>query len=384
MAKRDYYEVLGINKNASADEIKAAYRKLALQSHPDKFYGKPEYKPAEEKFKEINEAYEVLSDPKKRQIYDQYGHAGLSGGGVGAEGFGTGGFGGFEGFGDMGDIFGDFFENVFSDGTRRGSSRKSKVSRGDDLQVRLTLTLHDAAFGTQKTIKIAHSKTCQKCSGSGAKAGTSLKTCSQCRGTGKIHFRQGFFSLSQTCPQCQGAGKVIETPCENCRGQGKIKVSEPMTVKIPPGVQEGTALRISGAGESGDFGGSQGDLYVVIHVEADPRFERRDDDILVEQKISITQAALGSEIDVPSLDGKVTLRIPPGTQTGTVFRVREKGVPHLGGRGRGDQLVRILVEVPARLTEKQKELLKELAKTFGEGEKEKDDESFLKKVFGKQ
>jgi len=378
--KRDYYEILGISKSASAEEVKAAYRSLAKKHHPDVNADKA----SEEKFKEINEAYEILSDPKKRQLYDQYGHAGVAQGAPGAPGGFGGGSRDFDSFGDLNDIFGDFFENVFTGGEGgRGRSKKTRSARGEDLQARISVTLNDAAFGSQKTVKISHSKTCQKCSGSGAKPGTSSKTCPQCKGTGNIHFRQGFFSLSQTCTRCQGDGKVIETPCDGCNGHGKVKASEPITVKIPPGVQEGTALRITGAGEAGYLGGPPGDLYVVIHMEADSRFERRDDDILVEQKISITQATLGAEINVPALDGQVTLRIPPGTQTGTVFRMREKGIPHLGGRGRGDELIKIFVEVPTRLDEKQKQFLKELAKTFGEETPPKDDDSFIKKVFGK-
>ncbi len=367
--KRDYYQVLGVNKNASADELKAAYRQLAKKYHPDVNKDKS----AEERFKEANEAYESLSDPKKREIYDQYGHAGLSqsaGGGQGSEGFG-----------DINDIFGDFFDNVFSGGGRQRSSKGSY--RGEDLQVRLNVSLHDAAFGTQKTIKISHTKPCARCSGTGAKPGSSPKICSQCRGAGTINFRQGFFSLSQTCNKCHGQGRVIESPCETCHGHGKVKVSEPITVKIPPGVQEGTALRITGSGESGSHGALPGDLYVVMHVESDPRFERKDDDILVDHKVSITQASLGAEINVTSLEGKVVLRIPPGTQTGTVFRAREKGIPHLGGRGRGDLLVSVIVEVPAHITDKQRQLLRELSATFGESESIKEDESFIKKVFGK-
>lgn len=375
MSKRDYYEVLGVGKNASDDELKIAYRTLAKKFHPDVNRDKT----AEERFKEINEAYQVLSDSKKRQIYDQYGHEGVGAAAQGNQGFG-GGFGGFEGFGDINDVFGDIFDNVFTGGSR--GSRRTRAHRGEDLQVRLTVTLHDALSEIQKTIKVTHSKNCEKCSGTGAKSESSLKVCPQCKGTGSINYRQGFFSLSQTCSRCQGSGKTIEHPCENCHGQGNIKVSEPITVRIPAGVQEGTALRVTGAGQAGSHGGSSGDLYVVIHVEPDPRFERRDDDIIVEERISITQASLGAEINVIALDGHVTLRIPPGTQTGTIFRVREKGIPHLGGRGRGDQLVKILVDVPNRLTEKQKELLKELAKTFGEAES-KEDDSFIKKVFGK-
>ncbi len=377
MSKRDYYETLGVGKNASEDELKIAYRTLAKKYHPDVNKDKA----AEEKFKEINEAYQVLSDSKKRGIYDQYGHEGVGAAAQGGPGFGSG-FGGFEGFGDINDIFGDIFDNVFT-GSSRGS-RKTRAHRGEDIQVRVTVTLHDTLNETHKTIKVPHTKNCEKCNGTGARSGSSLKECPQCKGAGTIQFRQGFFSLSQTCSRCQGAGKMIESPCEACHGQGKVKLNEPITVRIPAGVQEGTALRITGSGHAGSSGGPSGDLYVVIHVEPDPRFERRDDDILVEEKISITQASLGAEIEVPALEAQVTLRIPPGTQTGTTFRVREKGIPHLGGRGRGDQLVKILVEVPTRLNDKQKDLLKELAKSFGETEraKSKDEESFIKKVFG--
>lgn len=378
--KRDYYEILGVTKNASSDEIKAAYRNLAKKYHPDVNKDKT----AEEKFKEANEAYEVLSDSHKKTLYDQYGHAGVSANSGGSGGAGGGfGTGGFEGFGgDFNDIFGDVLDNIFTGG--RGRSQRSRSAQGEDLQVRVTVTLHDALAGTQKTIKISHTKTCTKCSGSGSKPGTSPKTCAQCKGSGTVHFRQGFFSLSQTCSKCNGSGKVIESPCDECHAQGRVRVTEPITVKIPAGVQEGTALRINGAGEAGPHGRSPGDLYVVIHFEVDPRFERRDDDILVEQKISITQAALGAEIKVPALDGHLVLRIPPGTQTGTMFRIRERGIPHLGGRGKGDQLVKVAIEVPSRLNEKQKELLKELSKSFGEDEtvREKEDDTFFKKVFG--
>jgi molecular chaperone DnaJ len=383
MSKRDYYEILGISKNATEDQIKSAYRQLAKKYHPDISKDKA----SEEKFKEANEAYQVLSDANKRKLYDQYGHAGVTAGGVGGGGAGggPGGFRGFEGFGGFEDVFGDVFENIFGAGgpsRRRPGPSRSRTQAGEDLQVRVKVTLHDVFFGTQKTIKLSHSKTCPKCFGSGAKAGAGVKTCSQCRGSGSVAFRQGFFSLSQTCPRCHGEGQVIETPCPECHGQCRIHTTEPLTVKIPAGVQEGTALRISGAGEAGVHGGSPGDLYVVIHMEADPRFERRDDDLLIEEKISITQAALGAEIQVSAVDGHVGLKIPPGTQTGTTFRIRERGIPHLSGRGRGDQLVRITVETPSRLTEKQKELLKELAKSFGE-EPTFSDESFIKKMFGK-
>lgn len=372
-SKRDYYEILGVRKTASADEIKTAYRVLAKKYHPDV----AKEKGTEENFKEINEAYEALSDPQKRQLYDQFGHSGVQGQPGGFR-QGAGGFQGFENFGDFGDVFGDIFENVFTGG--RGQA-KQRRNRGEDLQVRVTVTLSETAAGAQKTFKVNHSRVCQKCSGSGAKPGTSAKTCTQCRGSGTVHFRQGFFSLSQTCPRCQGEGKAVDNPCDTCRSLGNVRVTEPITVRIPAGVQEGTALRVSGAGEAGPHGGPAGDLFVVIHQESDPRFERRDDDLILEEKISITQAALGSELEVPAIDGKVTLRIPPGTQTGTVFRVRERGIPHLSGRGKGDMLVKILVEVPQRLTDKQKDILKELAKSFGEQEIK--DDSIFKKVFGK-
>ncbi|OGR86515.1 MAG: molecular chaperone DnaJ [Elusimicrobia bacterium RIFCSPLOWO2_01_FULL_60_11] len=375
-SKRDYYEVLGVQKTASADEIKAAYRALAKKYHPDV----AKQSGAEDKFKEANEAYEALSDPQKRQLYDQFGHAGAQQGGPGGFGQGAGGFQGFENSGDFGDIFGDIFENVFAGGRGQGQSRQHR-NRGEDLQVRLTVTLSESAFGVQKTLKINHSRACRKCAGSGAKPGTASKTCPQCRGSGTVHFRQGFFSLAQTCPRCHGEGKAVDNPCEDCRGLGNVRVTEPITVKIPAGVQEGTALKVTGAGETGPHGGPAGDLFVVIHQEADPRFERRDDDLIIEAKISITQASLGAELEVPAIDGKVTLRIPPGTQTGTIFRVRERGIPHLNGRGKGDMLVKIVVEVPQRVNDKQKELLKELAKSFGEEEVK--DGSIFKKVFGK-
>ena len=268
MSKRDYYEVLGVNKGAPADEIKAAYRNLAKKFHPD--VNKDKH--AEDKFKEANEAYEVLSDEHKRRLYDQYGHAGVQAG-AGPEGF-RGGPGGFEGAGDFNDIFGDFFENVFAGqgGGRRGGQARSRASRGDDLQVRLTLTLHDALNGTQKTIKVGHHKSCAKCMGSGAKSGGSHKTCSQCKGSGTVHFRQGFFSLSQTCPRCHGEGRMIENPCDVCHGTGRTKVSEPLNVKIPAGVQEGTALRVTASGDAGMNGGPNGDLFVVVHFDPDPRF----------------------------------------------------------------------------------------------------------------
>jgi len=376
-SKRDYYDILGVGRSASPEVIKAAYRTLAKKYHPDINKDKS----SEEKFKEANEAYEVLSDPQKRQLYDQHGHAGVSQGPSGFQG--RGGSGDAGGFGDINDIFGDIFDNVFSGGSSRGRSRKSRAVRGEDLQVRVKVSLRDAAFGTQKTIKIGHTKTCQKCRGSGARPGSNPKTCPQCKGSGTINFRQGFFSLSQTCNRCHGEGKIIDSPCDTCKGNGKIRQQEPITVRIPSGVQEGTALRVSGSGEAGENGGPSGDLYVVIHQESDPRFERKDDDIISEEKISITQAALGSEIGVPALEGNLTLRIPPGTQTGTVFRIRDKGIPHLGGRGRGDQLVKVIIDVPTHLNANQKELLKELAKSFGEEETQRDDNSFIKRVFGK-
>jgi len=365
--KRDYYEVLGVSKGAGADELKTAYRKLALQYHPDRNQGN---KSAEEKFKEINEAYEVLSDAQKRAAYDQYGH---SGGGAG-----PGGFGGFEGAQGFGDIFGDIFGEMFGGGGRSGG--RGRARKGADLRFDHTVTLNEALTGTQSTLRVTRPSTCTQCKGSGAKPGTSLKTCPDCRGQGQVRVTRGFFTLAQTCPRCQGEGQIVENPCPECRGQGRVRSTENITVRVPPGVEEGTTLRVPGGGEAGPRGAAPGDLYVVLHVKADPRFERDGEDLVTARHASVPLAALGGEMEVPTLEKPVRINIPAGTQSGTVFRVRGAGMPRLQGSGRGDLHVRVIVDVPTKLTKEQKKLLADLAKTMGE---ETDDAGgVFKKVFG--
>lgn len=368
--KRDCYEVLGVSRNATADEIKQAYRKLAIQHHPDK---NPGNKQAEEKFKEINGAYEVLSDPEKRQAYDNYGHAGV-GQGAGA---GPGGFGGFSDFSNFGDVFSDFFEDVFNLGG--GRTRRAGPVPGADLRTSCTVTLKDAYTGTTVTLNIPISETCAKCHGSRVKPGTHPKTCPVCKGAGNIRTSQGFFTLTRTCGRCGGSGHIIETPCPDCLGTGRIRKNQNISVRIPPGMHDGTSLRISGAGEAGPAGGPAGDLYVTVHVKSDPRFVRDGDDLIVEQKIPFPLAALGGELEVPSMEGKITLKIPAGTQSGTIFRLNDRGMPRLGTRGKGDQLVKVTVDVPTSLTKAQRDLLHTLANTM---QHKQDDGSFFKKVFG--
>ncbi len=359
--KRDYYEVLGVSRSAAEREIKDAYRQLALKFHPDKNQGNKE---AEEKFKEINEAYEVLSDAKKKQLYDQYGHAGVGAGGPGAgPGFGGFDFSGFGGGGgaqgDLGDIFGDILEGVFGQQRPSRSGRRSGASRGSDLQYDANLEFRDAVFGTELTLKVPRHEACTRCGGSGAKPGTNKKTCPTCKGAGKMRMSQGFFSMVQTCPKCHGEGTVIEAPCSECRGTGKESKTGTIKVKIPAGVEEGSSLRVRGEGEAGERGGPNGDLYVMIHVQKDPNFEREGNNLVAEQHISFTQAALGSEISVPTLEGSVTMKVPAGTQGHTIFKLKQKGVPYLSSRGRGDLLVKIVVDVPKNLSEKEKQLLRE-------------------------
>jgi molecular chaperone DnaJ len=361
MTKADYYETLGVSRTATADEIKQAYRRLAIQHHPDKNSGN---KQSEEKFKEVNEAYEVLSNPQKRSLYDQYGRAGVSGSGPGAgpEGFGGAGFGGFEAGGNFEDAFSDLFAGVFGGANRR--TRGSGGRHGRDLQVDYTLHLKDVLEGTEASLRLNRQEHCPTCDGSGAKPGTHLKTCPDCRGTGHISQNRGFISFSQTCPRCRGQGQTLESPCPNCRGSGLMTKASTIKVRIPPGVEEGTTLRIAGAGEAGARGGSAGDLYVIVHVEPEPGFERHGSDLVSEAKIPFPTAALGGEIEVLSLNDHVTLKIPAGTQPGTLFRIRERGLPHLQARGRGDLLVRVNVEVPTRLTSEQKQLLQTFAKNL--------------------
>lgn len=350
--KRDYYEVLGVDKSASDDELKKAYRKLARQYHPDVNPGDTE---AEEKFKEVNEAYEVLSDSAKRAQYDQFGHDGP---GAGA---GFGGFGGAGGFGDMGDIFDMFF------GGGMGSSQKGP-RKGADLRYDLTIDFEEAVFGTEKTITIPRWDTCETCGGTGAKKGTSPTTCPRCHGTGQVTTMQktpfGSFQSVKTCPECGGRGTVINDPCPDCGGQGRKRVTRKLEVKVPAGVDTGSRLRMSGEGEAGELGGPKGDLYIYINVRSHPIFTRDDGDIYMEQEINFAEAALGADIQVPTLEGDVTLTIPAGVQNGAKFRMKGKGVKSVRGYGKGDQYVTIKVVTPKNLTSEQKDLFKQLAATL--------------------
>lgn len=346
-AKKDYYEVLGVNRDASEEEIKKAFKKLAMKYHPDR---NPDNPKAEESFKEAKEAYEVLSDDQKRAAYDQYGHAGVDpsmGGGAGFGGFGGGGFS---------DAFGDIFGDIFGGG--RGGQR-SNVYRGADLRYNLEISLEDAARGTETKIRIPVQSTCETCHGSGARPGTSPVTCTTCNGHGQVRMQQGFFSVQQTCPKCHGTGKVVKEPCPTCHGNGRVKENKTLNVKIPAGVDEGDRIRLSGEGEAGVNGGPTGDLYVVIHLKEHPIFQREGANLHCEMPISFSTAALGGEIEVPTLDGAAKMKIPAETQTGSVFRLRGKGIKPLRSSEYGDLMVHVVVETPVRLTEKQKELLRE-------------------------
>jgi len=345
MAKRDYYEVLGVNRNASDSDLKKAYRRLAMKYHPDRNPGVE----AERNFKEAKEAYEVLGDPKKRSAYDQFGHAGVQAN----EGFGgAGGFGG--GFSD---IFGDVFGDIFGGGGRSGGRR---VHRGADLRYDLSLTLEEAVAGKEVKIRVPSLVECQFCGGSGVKPGTSAKTCSTCGGNGQVRMQQGFFSVQQTCPRCRGQGTVIEEHCSHCRGEGRTREQKTLSVKVPAGVDTGDRIRLSGEGEPGARSGPPGDLYVQILVETHPIFTREDNHLFCEVPIGFVTAALGGELQVPTLNGKVMLKIPAGTQTGKMFRMRGKGVKPVRGGIMGDLICRVSVETPVNLTERQKELLREL------------------------
>ncbi|NLI92437.1 MAG: molecular chaperone DnaJ [Peptococcaceae bacterium] len=360
--KRDYYEVLGVSKSASLDEIKKAYRKIAKENHPDV---KPNDKQAEERFKEATEAYAVLSTPEKKAKYDQYGHAGVDFNGQG--GFG-GGFGDFSDFTDFG--LGDIFEMFFGGGMGGGGQRRRGPSRGSDLRYDLTITLHEAAFGAKKIIEVPVSETCSHCNGSGAAPGTQPSTCSQCGGSGQVRSVQrtpfGQVATTRTCPACNGQGSMITTPCNQCNGRGKVREVKKIEVNIPAGSEEGLSLRFSGRGEAGEKGGPSGDLYVVLNVQPHDFFERRGNDIYCEVPITFVQAALGDEIDVPTIHGEVKMKIPEGTQTSKVFRIKGMGVPYRRGGGAGDQHVRVIVATPTKLTEKQKELLKEFGRITSE------------------
>ncbi|NSW83275.1 MAG: molecular chaperone DnaJ [Syntrophothermus sp.] len=354
-SKRDYYEVLGVSRDASQEDIKKAYRKLALKYHPDV---NPDKKEAEEKFKEINEAYEVLSDPEKRATYDRYGHAAFDPtqgpGGFGAGGFDFGGMGGFE----------DLFDMFFGTGTR--GSRRRGPTRGLDREMELEIDLEDAVFGAEKEIQVSRLETCDTCNGSGAQPGTEIKSCPNCGGTGQVRNVQstpfGRFETVRTCPRCGGQGKVIEKPCKKCGGSGRARKTRKVTLRIPAGVDTGSRLRMAGEGEPGQYGGPPGDLYVYITVRPHKVFERQGNDLVCEVPISMVEAALGAEITVPTIEGEHKLTVPEGTQTGTVFRIKGKGVPNLRTHRRGDELVKIRVKTPTGLSERQRELLQEFAR----------------------
>ena len=357
--KRDYYEVLGVDKNASADEIKKAYRKTAMKYHPDRNPGNAE---AEEKFKEAAEAYEVLSDGDKKARYDQYGFAGVDPNfGAGQAGYGSG-FGGFGDFGDLGDIFGSFFGGGASSRSNQNAPR-----RGENVGARLELTFEEAAFGCEKEVSATRIENCSACSGSGSADGV-IETCSMCRGTGSVRTTQNFMGMQMqsttVCPQCNGRGKMIKTPCNTCKGKGKVRRIKKIRVKVPAGVDHGQSVRVRGEGSVGVNGGPNGDLLTEIYIKRHPIFTRQDYTVLCEVPISFTQAALGSQIEVPTIDGKVKYDIPEGTQTGTTFTLRDKGIPVVNSSRRGDQRFTVVVETPTKLTKEQKELLRQLDGTL--------------------
>lgn len=344
--KRDYYEILGANQSASSDELKAAYRKLALKYHPDR---NPGNKESEEKFKEAAEAYEVLHDPKKRAIYDQYGHQGLSGTG----------FSGFGGFDDIFSNFSDIFEDFFGFGGNRRS--QNRTQRGSDLRYDITLSFMEAAFGIEKEISIEKAETCPECHGNGSEPGTQPETCRHCHGTGQLSQSQGFFTLRTACNFCRGSGQTITHPCNKCQGNGKVVINKKVSLKIPAGVDSGSRLRLTGEGESGPYGGTNGDLYVFINVEAHEFFERNEFDIYCKIPISFIQAALGDKITIPTLNGKKNITIPKETQPGDVIRLQGEGIPHLRNHVRGDLIILLNIKTPTNLTKKQEALLKEFA-----------------------
>jgi len=377
MAKRDYYETLGISRNASSEDIKKAYRRLAIKYHPDK--NRENSKEAEEKFKEVSEAYKILSDGEKRKIYDEYGHAGLQAD-VGAGGGGFTGFD-FDPFKIFDEVFGrryssggDIFDNFFGG---RASPRGSQP--GSDLQYNLEITFKEAAFGTEKEIQVPRYEICSSCRGSGVKPGSSPQTCPSCGGTGSIAVSQGFFSMSRTCTQCHGRGTIIKDSCKECRGSGRVRRARRVKVKIPAGIDNGSHLRLTGQGEAGLRGGPTGDLYIAIRVGPHPIFKREGDTIICEIPITFTQAALGGEIRVPTLNGRARLKVPPGTQTNKIFRLRKMGIPHLHSSGRGDQWVRVIIETPVNLSAEEKQLLKRLEEV-GRGNGQPKARDFFNKV----
>ncbi len=354
MEEKDYYRILGVSRDATEDEIKKNYRRVAMQHHPDR---NPGNKEAEEKFKIASEAYEVLRDPEKREIYDRYGIEGLKGTG----------FTGFRGFDDIFSAFGDVFQDFFGfGGTQR---RRTSARAGADLRYDVKISFLEAAFGKETEIEIPKNLACEVCAGTGAKPGTHPTQCPNCKGTGQVTRSQGFFTISTTCSQCRGQGTIVPHPCKDCRGLGKVRKIKKLQVKIPPGVDTGSKLRIRGEGEEGERGGPPGDLFVFIYVEPHDFFSREGDDVICQIPISFTQAALGAEMEVPTLDGAKNIKIPKGTETGDIFRIKGEGFPRIRGYGRGDEIVQVMVRTPKNLTKKQEELLREFEELSKRGDK---------------
>ena len=378
--KRDYYEVLGVAKNASEEELKKAYRKMAKQYHPDR---NPGDKEAEAKFKEANEAYEVLSDANKRSRYDQFGHAGVDPN----FGAGGGGFGGFDmGDMDLGDLFGSFFGGGFGGGFGGSQQRANAPQKGESLRANLSVNFEEAAFGCEKELDLNRTETCDECHGSGCEAGTTAETCPECRGAGSVRVqrRMGGMAFSSTapCTRCSGKGRIVHSPCKACRGEGVVRRKKRISVTIPAGIDDGQAVSLRGQGNAGKNGGPAGDLIVGIHVKPHPLFEREGTTVLYDHKISFYQAAMGAELEIPTIDGKVKYNLPAGTQSGTTFRLRGKGIPELRGHGRGDQYVTVKVQIPTNLNSKQKEALRSYAAAMGEVKEEAaEEESGFKKIF---
>ncbi|MBL8857741.1 MAG: molecular chaperone DnaJ [Planctomycetes bacterium] len=364
--KRDYYEVLGVDRKASEDDIKKAYRKLAMQHHPDR---NPGDKDAEAKFKEAAEAYGVLSESDQRARYDQFGH----------QAFGQGGQYSGPQFTNMEDIFEAFGGTIFGDLFGGGGRRRAGPQAGRDLQIKLDVTLAEVDTGTTRTIALKRREHCAPCKGTGAKPGTSPTACTTCGGRGQIHRNQGFFTMATTCPRCRGAGQVIESPCTTCKGAGKTDEKVEIAINIPPGIEEGVRLRVANEGDAGDAGAPRGDLYCIVRELEHKAFQRNGADVLCELPFSFTQLALGDRVEIPTLRGRAEMTIPPGTQSGKVFRLKNQGLPQLDGRGRGDQLVRVFIEVPAKLNERQKELLREFADLEN---KHSGNKSFFEKIAG--
>ena len=347
MSKKDYYDVLGVDKSSGKDEIKKAYRKLAMKYHPDR---NPDNKEAEGKFKEASEAAEVLLDDGKRSRYDQFGHAGVDG--QTGSGFGD--------FSDLGDIFGDIFGDFFGGGGRRGRSRRTRGRPGEDMQITLNVSFTEAAFGVEKKISLNRFVSCGTCNGTGGRNGAGPTTCDMCAGMGEIRRQQGFFTVATTCPKCQGSGSMISDPCVKCRGEGRVRNKVDLAVKVPAGIDSGQRLKLADEGSAGMFGGPSGDLYVLVEIDEHEFFEREGFDVKCTVPVSFSQAALGAELEVPTLTGRVSVKIPPGTQSGKKMRLKSKGIQRLGGYGQGDQIIGIHVETPTKLTAQQREIFENL------------------------